>query len=169
MDRLFVLVIQDEAGTFTYAERYAMVAEATKDLPNVRVIAAGPFHGTRNTFREYYLKVEPSDIQDSANADIMIFGKFTAKRLGVTRRFLGNEKNNPKMQYYNELAKEKLPAYGVEVTEIPRAEVNGKAISATTARKAASEGDLRTLAETIPESSLRFFIGDEERSAADRG
>ena len=98
---LFVLLIEDELGLFSYAERFAMAVEGTKDLPNVRIVTGGPFQATRNVFREYFVQVEPSDIRESAVVDTQIFAEAIAKRLGITRRFLGDERHNPKMQFFN--------------------------------------------------------------------
>ena len=162
VDRLFVLIIEDDLGIFSYAERFAMAVEGTRDLPNVRIVAGGPFQATRNVFREYFVKVEPSDMGESALADMMIFVEIIARRLGITRRFLGDEKHNPKMQFFNELMKETLPRYGIEVIELPRAQTGGRSISASAARKAAAEGDRETLLANVPETTLRFFMGGDD-------
>ena len=161
VDHLFVLIIEDELSLFSYAERFAMSVEGTKDLKNVKIVAGGPFQATRNVFREYFLRIEPSSMRDSAMADTLIYAEIVAKRLGITRRFLGDEKHNPKMQYFNELMKETLPAYGIEVVEVPRAQTGGRSISASLARKAAEEGDMETLLQNIPETTVPFMLGRE--------
>ena len=161
VDRLFVLLIEDETGFFSYAERFAMAVEGTRDLPNVRIVAGGPFQATRNVFREYFIKAEPADMRESAMIDTLIFAESIAPRLGITRRFLVDERNNPKMQFFNNLLKETLPAYGIEVIELPRAESCGRPISASLARKAAAEGDLETLLANIPETTAAFLLGAE--------
>ena len=162
VDRLFVLLIEDDLGVFSYAERFAMAVEGTRDLPNVKIVAGGPFQATRNVFREYFVRVEPTDMRESATVDTLIFTEVIAKRLGITRRFLGDERHNPKMQFFNELMKEMLPPYGIEVIELPRAQAGGRAISASLARAAAAEGDRETLLANVPETTLRFFIGEDD-------
>ncbi len=162
VDRLFCLLIEDELGIFSYAERFAMAVEGTRDLPNVKIVAGGPFQATRNVFREYFVNVQPTDMRESATADTLIYAEIIAKRLGLTYRFLGDEKHNPKMQFFNELMKELLPPYGIHVVELPRAQTQGQSISASAARAAAAEGDTKTLLRHIPETTLRFFIGPEE-------
>ena len=162
VDRLFVLLIEDDLGIFSYAERFAMAVEGTRDLPNVKIVAGGPFQATRNVFREYFVKVKPTDMRESAMVDTLIFTEIIAKRLGITRRFLGDERHNPKMQFFNELMKEVLPRYGIEVIELPRAQAGGRSISASLARNAAAEGDRETLLANIPETTLRFFIGTDD-------
>ena len=159
VDKLFVLLIEDDLGIFSYAERFAMAVEGTRDLHNVKIVPGGPFQATRNVFQEYFVKVKPTDMRESATVDTLIFTEVIAKRLGITRRFLGDERHNPKMQFFNELMKEMLPRYGIEVIELPRAQAGGRAISASLARNAAAEGDRETLLANIPETTLRFFIG----------
>ena len=161
VDHLFVLMIEDDLGIFSYAERFAMAVEGTKDLPNVRIVAGGPFQATRNVFQEYFVRVAPTDMKESAMADTLIFAEIIAKRLGITKRFLGDERHNPKMQFFNELMKETLPAYGIQVIELPRAQAGGRSISASLARTAAAEGDQETLLQNIPETTLKFFVGEE--------
>ena len=100
-------------------------------------------------------------MRESSLADVLIFAKPIAKRLNITRRFVGDERHNPKMQFYNDLAKEIMPQYGIEVVEIPRAQVKGRAISASLTRSAAVEGDRETLLENVPETTLKFLIGEE--------
>ena len=162
VDRLFVLLIEDDLGIFSYAERFAMAVEGTRDLPHVKIVPGGPFQATRNVFREYFVKVKPTDMRESAMVDTLIFAEIIAKRLGITRRFLGDERHNPKMQFFNELMKEVLPRYGIEVIELPRAQAGGSSISASLARNAAAEGDRETLLANIPKTTLRFFIGTDE-------
>ena len=162
VDRLFVLLIEDDLGIFSYAERFAMAVEGTRDLPNVKIVAGGPFQATRNVFQEYFVKVKPTDIRESAMVDTLIFTEIIAKRLGITKRFLGDERHNPKMQFFNELMKEVLPRYGIEVIELPRAQAGGRSISASLARNAAAEGDRETLLANIPETTLRFFMGTDD-------
>ncbi len=161
VDRLIVLLIEDEFGEFSYAERLAMAVEGTRDLPNVKIFPAGPFQASRNMFRAYFIQIEPSSMRESSLADVLIFAKPIAKRLNITRRFVGDERHNPKMQFYNDLAKEIMPQYGIEVVEIPRAQVKGRAISASLTRSAAVEGDRETLLENVPETTLKFLIGEE--------
>lgn len=163
VDQLFCLLIEDELGIFSYAERFAMAVEGTRDLPNVKIVAGGPFQATRNVFQEYFVKVEPTDMRESATADTLIYAEIIAKRLGITYRFLGDEKHNPKMQFFNELMKNLLPAYGIHVVELPRAQAGGRSISASLARKAASVGDRKTLLQNIPETTLPFFIGKDDQ------
>lgn len=161
VDQLFVLIIEDDLGMFSFAERYAMTVEGTKDLPNVRVVPAGPFQATRNVFQAYFVRINPADMRETAEVDTLIYTEIIAPRLGVTKRFLGDERHNPKMQFFNEYMKETLPKYGIEVVELKRASVDGHSISASVARDAAVKGDRATLLQNVPESTVKFFLGPD--------
>ena len=164
VDKLFVLLIEDELGIFSYAERFAMAVEGTRDLPNVRIVSGGPFQATRNVFREYFVKVQPTDMRESATADALIYTEIIGPRLGISCRFFGDERHNPKMQFFNDLMLDLLPKYGIDAIEIPRAKTHGQSISASAARKAAAEGDRETLLQHIPETTVKYFIGEDEES-----
>ena len=159
VDKLFVLLIGDELGIFSYAERFAMAVDATADLENVTIVSGGPFQATRNVFKGYFLRIEPSAMKDSALGDTLIYAQIIAPRLGCTYRFLGDEKHNPKMSFFNELMIETLPKFGINVVELPRMAVHGKSISASTSRNAAAEGDMETLLENVPPTTLKYLVG----------
>ena len=160
-DRLFVLLVEDELGVFSYAERFAMATDATKDLTNVTIVSGGPFQGTRNVFRKGLIKDNPADLEESAKVDIQNYAEVIAPRLGASCCFFGEERDNPKKSYYD-LMKKLLPHYGIEAIELPKAYIDGKAISASATVKAAVEGDLTTLKANVPETTLRYFgMGNE--------
>ncbi len=159
VDKLFVLLIGDDLGIFSYAERFAMAVDATRDLQNVTIVSGGPFQATRNVFQGYFLRIEPSEMKDDALDDTLIYAEIIAKRLGVTYRFLGDERHNPKMSFFNELMLETLPKYGINAIEIPRLAIDGKSISASTSRDAARDGDVDTLLKNVPETTLKYLIG----------
>ena len=160
VDRLFCLLIADDLGVFSYAERFAMTVEGTKDLENVRIVSGGPFQATRNIFREYFLKVAPTSIEESALADTLIYAEVIAKRLGIKYRFLGDERHNPKMDYFNKLMARTLADYGIEAVELPRFAVGDAPVSASAARAASDAGDAETLKSHVPPSTLAFFGED---------
>ncbi len=156
-DKLIVFIIEEELGIFTYPERYHMAAEAVKDLPNVYVGTSGPFQATRNIFPEYFIRIEASQVDQGAIYDSKIFG-IIAGLLHITKRFVGDENHNPKMQRFNYLLKETLSEYGVEVIEIPRKETEGHIISASVSREIANAGDREKLSAFVPPSTIECIF-----------
>ena len=161
-DRAFALLTEDEAGLLSFAERYAMAIEDTKHLPNVMIVPGGPFSGTRNVFAVYFVKVDPATMREGTRAGFRIFGEVIAKRLGINCRFIGDERHSPQMQVHNDLLREMMPEYGIEVVEIPRAQANGGSISASRSRRAAVEGDKETLLANVSESTYRILVGEDD-------
>ena len=59
----------------------------------------------------------------------------------------------------NVTMKEILPGLGIEVTEIPRKEQSGEAISASRVRQAVKEGKLEQIRDLVPESTWGHISG----------
>ncbi len=161
-DRVFALLTEDEAGLLSFAERYAMAIEDTKHLPNVTIVPGGPFSGTRNIFAVYFVKVDPATMREGTYAGFRIFGEVIAKRLGINCRFIGDERHCPQMEVHNDLLKEMMPKYGIEVIEIPRIQAEGGSISASRSRRAAAEGDKETLLANVSESTYKILVGEDD-------
>lgn len=166
VDRLFAILTEDEAGLLTFAERYAMALEGTKDLPNVTIVPGGPFSGSRHDFPVYFVKTDPESMCRRSVLHLEIFAKVIAKRLGISCRFIGDERHNEQMSAFNELIKEIMPRYGIDVIEIPRAQAEGRSISASLSRRAAFDGDRETLRANLPETTLRFFVDIDDYAKA---
>ena len=157
-DRIFALQTEDEVGLLSFAERFAMAIEGTKDLPNVTIVPGGAFQGSRYDFPVYFVKVDPVSMSERSALHLQIYVEVVAKRLGISCRFIGDERHNEQMSAFNELMKEMLPRNGVDVVEIPRAQAGGRSISASLARRAAADGDRETLLANLPESTLKFLV-----------
>ena len=157
-DRVFTIMTEDEVGILTFAERYAMALEGTKDLPNVTIVLGGAFSGSRYDFPVYFVKTDPESMCERSVLHLEIFAKVIAKRLGISCRFIGDERHNEQMSAFNELIKETMPRYGIDVVEIPRAQAGGRSISASLARRAATDGDRETLRANLPKSTLKFLV-----------
>ncbi len=159
-DRLIVLLIEDELGIFSFAERFAMAREATKDCPDVIVEGGGPFQATRAVFPEYFVKTENNDMMDqSSENDCTIFATMIAPALGINVRFFGDEQHNPQMERFNKAAAAILPEHGISVGEIPRARYQGKPISAAIIRQLAAEKNEEELKAYVPASTITIMKG----------
>ena len=157
VDRLVVFVIEEELGAFSFAERYAMACAAMKDIPGVRVAPAGPFQATRETFPQYFLEVAPDEMGVGVRRELELYGRCIARPLGITARFFGDEPGSAKMQRFNELAQEILPACGCDAVVIRRKEADGGEISATRSRELAALGEWDGLGHNVPATSLAIM------------
>ena len=156
-DRLILMLIEEEMGIFSFSERYAMTCEALKGEKDVVIAPSGPFQATRAVFPGYFVKTDTSFAQSAEN-DCRIFAEQIAPMLGMNVRFFGDERHNPKMQEFNEIACRVLREYGVDAVVIPRAEKNGQAISASAVRKL-QPTQRDELLQNVPESTLEIMEG----------
>lgn len=160
-DNLVVFVLEADKSSFPAAVRLNLVRQGTADLPNVGVIPSGPYLISEATFPTYFLKEKSRATEVHARLDIQLFGTRIAPSFGITARFMGTEPYCPVTNLYNTLMKELLPPLGIETVELPRAEADGKAISASSVRQALRTGDWQTLETLVPETTLRYLRSPE--------
>ncbi|MDR0911069.1 MAG: adenylyltransferase/cytidyltransferase family protein [Methanobrevibacter sp.] len=136
VDKLFVFVVEENKSFFTFEERINLVKENLKDLDNIIVIPSGKFIISSITFNDYFgkdFKQEDSTIDPTM--DVELFGREIAPTLGINIRFAGEEPNDNVTLKYNETMKKILPKYGIDFKIIPRKEINGNVISASSVRE----------------------------------
>lgn len=155
VDRLFILVVEEDRSFFRFADRFEMVKRGTVDLPNVVVIPSGRFVISSLTFPEYFMKDYVKSRDFDVSGDVRTFGERVAPALGITVRFAGAEPFDPVTANYNRTMAEILPRYGVEFREIPRfAADDGKLISATEVRRLIEKGDADGVKRFVPDSTF---------------
>lgn len=163
----YVIVVEEDASAFPFADRLALVREGTAHLPNVRVLASGSYAVSKATFPTYFLKDrgELPVAAEQAELDARLFGRLFVPALGVGRRFVGTEPLCPVTAVYNETLKNVLPEYGCEVVEITRKESEGAPVSASRVRAMIAEGadGLETL---LPQVTLDYLKSPRGREAA---
>lgn len=155
-DTLHLFLLSEEAGPIPHTVRRKLVEEGIRDLPNVRLHETGPYLISSATFPSYFLRDSDTVIRTQAALDLVVFTRI-ARCLGITRRYVGQEKNSHVTGLYNEIMKGRLPLAGIECREIPRLEVGGRAVSASTVRKALQDGNLSAIRPLVPESTYLYF------------
>ncbi|MCI9557603.1 MAG: [citrate (pro-3S)-lyase] ligase [Lawsonibacter sp.] len=155
-----IFVLSEEAGPIPFAVRKRLVEEGTAHLPNVVCHASGPYIISSATFPSYFLKDEDAVIRTHAALDLEVFGKI-APCLNITRRYVGEEKASHVTALYNEIMATRLPELGVECQVIPRLEISGMPVSASTVRKAIHDGHLEDIHPLVPETTWRYFNSPE--------
>ena len=86
--------------------------------------------------------------------DLDLFRRHIAPALGATVRFVGTEPTDRLTRRYNELMHEVL----TDVREISRLEKEGNAVSASRVRKAMEQGDMSTIRQLVPPTTLPYII-----------
>lgn len=153
-DHLYVFVVSEDKSRFGFEDRMELVRRGTEDIANVCVLPSGPYMISKATFPTYFIKDTASIESAYASLDLTLFAQKIAPALNITRRFVGTEPYCAVTRNYNEIMKELLPKYGIEVTEIPRR----GGISASLVREAIDRGDIDTLRGLVPESTLDFIL-----------
>lgn len=154
VERLFVMVVREDCSLFAYAERKAMVEQGVAHLENVTVIDGSEYAISQATFPTYFLKRLDDAADTQMLLDLDLFRRHIAPALGATARFVGTEPTDQLTRRYNELMHEVL----ADVREIVRLEKEGNAVSASRVRKAMEQGDMSTIRQLVPPTTLPYII-----------
>lgn len=154
VERLFVMVVREDCSLFAYAERKAMVEQGVAHLKNVTVIDGSEYAISQATFPTYFLKRLDDAVDTQMLLDLDLFRRHIAPALGATVRFIGTEPTDQLTRRYNELMHEVL----TDVREISRLEKDGNAVSASRVRKAMEQGDMSTIRQLVPPTTLPYII-----------
>ena len=166
-DTLHLFVVSEDASLQPFAVRKRLVAEGVAHLHNVILHDSGPYIISNATFPSYFLKDEAAVISGHARLDLAVFTKI-AKALNITARYVGEEPTSQVTGLYNQIMAEQLPRAGIDCIIVPRKEVNGKAISASTVRQCLQTEEWAALETLLPQTSLDYFRSPEARIIIDR-
>lgn len=159
-DTLHLFVLSEDASLVPFSVRKELVRRGTEHLKNVVLHDSGPYMISNATFPSYFLKDAAAVIQGHAKLDLAVFARI-AQALGVTVRYVGEEPNSKVTGIYNSIMEQSLPKYGIACRVIPRKASEGKAISASTVRKALQAGDWETLKTLVPQTTLDYFTSPQ--------
>jgi cytidyltransferase-like protein len=154
VERLYVMVVKEDCSLFAYTERKAMVEQGVADIENVNVIDGSDYAISRATFPTYFLKRLDDAADTQMLLDLDLFRRHIAPALGATVRFVGTEPTDQLTRRYNQLMHEALK----DVRETDRLEKDGYAVSASRVRKAMEEGDMNTIRQLVPPTTLPYII-----------
>lgn len=159
-DTLHLFVLSEDASLVPFSVRKELVRLGTEHLKNVVLHDSGPYMISNATFPSYFLKDAAAVIQGHAKLDLAVFARI-AQALGVTVRYVGEEPSSQVTGIYNSIMEQSLPEYGITCRVIPRKASEGKAISASTVRKALQAGDWETLKTLVPRTTLDYFTSPQ--------
>lgn len=157
VDRLFILVLQENLSDFSFDDRFSMVVSGVQHLNNVTVLPSGKFIISSKTFPEYFKKDSLQNENIDASLDIGLFGTRIAPALNVKTRFVGDEPFCKVTNAYNIQMKEILPKYGIEFKIIPRKKIGDTAVSASRVRKLMKENNTGELMKLVPLTTINYL------------
>ena len=155
-DLVHLFIVSEDASLVPFRIREQLVKAGTAHLDNVICHASGSYIISSATFPSYFQKDDAAVSRGHALLDLAIFRQIAA-RLGITRRYVGEEPFSAVTGLYNQIMQESLPAADIACIVVPRREENGRIISASAVRQAIKENDAATLQTMLPQSSLDFL------------
>ena len=155
-DGLYVFVVATDMSLFSPLERFEMVREGIRDLPNVQIFSGKDYLVSYATFPAYFLKHDDDKVAYQTQIDALIFKDWIAKAGDITDRYVGTEPKSVITAKYNETLKAVLePEINVHV--VPRLKEDGEVVSARTIRQLIQSGDLATIKTMVPKMTYRFI------------
>ncbi len=156
-DHVLVFVVEEDKSDFRFDDRIELVKEGVKDIENVTVLRSSPLMISSITFPEYFTKKEKNVLNIDPSQDVFLFAKLIAPRFRIHCRYVGEEKKDLVTRKYNEVMKEILPTYGINLVEIPRKEVDGEIISASSVRDKIREQAWDEVKRMVPITTYDFI------------
>lgn len=156
-DVLHLFILSEDKSAVPADVRFALVRQGVSDLKNVLVHPTSDYLISSVTFPTYFLKDEQKAGEAAGRLDLTIFCDYFVPALSITCRFVGQEPFCPVTAAYNRLMHEMLPPRGVQVTEIPRLEKEGCAVSASRVRALWKEQKWDELRPLVPDATFRYL------------
>lgn len=157
-DFLYVFVIEEDGAHFRFGARLHIVTTALAHLDNVKVLKGGRYICTDVTVPEYSAKDEKKDAIADMSMEAWSFGEFIAKRLNITRIFLGREPICAITQQYNDQMEMILPKFGIAVEIIDRVAYDGEPISASQVRAYLKEKRFDLIKDIVPPATYAHLL-----------
>lgn len=170
---LYVLVVEEDRSLFPFKVRLDLVRQGTADLPNVTVLAGGPYVISSATFPTYFIRPgerkegEPDPaVELHAALDLLLFRRYIAPALKVAHRFVGSEPYCATTSAYNRMMKEILAGTegdgpALRVHEMPRFEKGGSPVSASAVRALIKSGEMAAVREIVPGTTWSWLNSPE--------
>ena len=141
------------ANPFTLGHRY-LVERTAAMYDHV------PYMISSATFPSYFLRDEREAIIRHAQLDARLFIRIGAA-LGISARCVGEEPSSLVTGIYNDVLAKCLPEAGIACVVIPRLELNGMAVSASTVRQLIHDGRLADIRPLVPQCTWDYFSSPE--------
>ena len=157
VDTLHLFVLSEDKSFFPAADRLELVRQGVAHLKNVFVHPTGDYLISAATFPTYFIKDKDRVPEIRCRLDLEIFANYFAPALGITRRFVGTEPLSPVTDAYNRQMMAFLPQKGIQVTLIPRKELDGGPISASRVRALLETRDWAALERLVPPTTFAYL------------
>ena len=156
-DLLYLFILSEQRSRFPSHDRMELAQASTKHLRNVVVSPTSAYLISSATFPDYFIKDKLRSSNINCKLDIIIFATKIALPLGINMRFVGTEPYCQVTKSYNEQMKSILPVYGIELVELPRCEISGRAVSASMVRELFDQGKMNEIQQFVPNATYKYL------------
>ncbi len=160
-DVVHLMIVKEDKSVFPYDVRLNLLKQVTKKYNNVVIHDGSDYCISSATFPTYFIKSKEDVPSIYAKLDLNIYGTYLAKALKINRRYIGEEPYSKTTNMYNEVMKEVLPKYDIEVVEVKRKSVDDDIISASKVRELLKHGDVYSVEKYLPIETLEFLKSEE--------
>lgn len=154
VDILYVFLVEGSTGGFEYLDRLHMLEENFIGNDNVVILSGGSILTSEICFPDYF-NTDRSVCKTSPLLNHKVFALRIAPRLGISKRFFGEEPYDMVTKALNDSAELFLPSNGVEVIILDRLRYGDQVVSAKTVRRLFSENRFELIAPLVPFSTFR--------------
>ncbi len=163
-DQTLVFVVSEEASTFPFALRYAIVNDVCASIPGVHVVESGEYLVSFATFPKYFLKTETLVREAHALLDVLVFKHHYVPTFNIVARYVGDEPFSPMTDAYNRTMKTHL---GTMLHIIPRIAHEGQIVSASHVRRLMKIDTLDAIKPYVPHATIKRLNTPSGKEAID--
>lgn len=163
-DLLHVFIVSEDQSVFPAKVRYRLVEEGTRHLKNVRMHTTGEYMISRATFPSYFLKEQSEGSRLHAEIDVDFFIRYVVPKLGINKRFVGEEPYCKTTLLYNQVMKEQFNIENIEFEEISRLKMGDQYVSASLVRELIRQDQMSKVKSFVPETTYSFLISTESKN-----
>lgn len=167
-DELYVFVVWEQKSLFPNDVRFKLIKEGLKEYDQVHVVKGEDYIISSATFPTYFLKADDDLVLEHAKLDLMIFRDIITQYLGITRRYVGEEKLCATTRKYNEQMKVTFANSNISVIEIPRKKQDNKLISASYVRDYIKRDEWNNIENMVPTTTYDFLRSNEAKSILEK-
>ncbi|MEW9670518.1 [citrate (pro-3S)-lyase] ligase [Ammoniphilus sp. 3BR4] len=166
-DMVIVFVVREERTLLPFVDRLKLVREGVSDMDNVTVVPGSKYFISPVTFPAYFLR-EDDKAAAQARLDSILFATQIAPRLGIKKRYIGEEPYCPVTNAYNQAMLDILPDYGISVKIMNRLLVDGEMISSSRVRHLIQQGVWNDIKKLVPDRTYDYLTSAVTKVAVDR-
>lgn len=159
-DALVVFVVVDNFHTFNSIDRLNIVRRNLESNKRVFIIPSEGYFASKQYFPEYATKTYRNELSDSVCFQEAVSCKYVYNYLGITVRFLGDEKNDEVTSKYNAIVKKCCNENDIEVVILPRFKIDGIEVSGRESRKVILKNDVEGMRKLLPDPTVQYIINE---------